>query len=188
MIPLICEELKIDKNELTARLGGARDEVSLSVAERLLKELQPLVEPCFCFAECPVSSENGICDFGFAKTESKDLANVLKNHKTACLIAVTLGHAADRFIKAKALISPLEHFVADAVASALTEAACDYAVTKLPFKTGNRFSAGYGDLDLSFQKPLLDYLKTYCGCTIYLNSSGLMIPTKSITAITVIES
>ena len=183
MIHIKCEELKLNINELIARLGGTMDEVSLSVAKRLLKELQHLIEPCFCFIEAPVNQQNRICDFGFTKVESLALSKTLEGYKNACLLAVTLGHEADRFLKAKSLVSPFEQFVADAVASTLIEAACDYAVTKLPFKTGRRFSPGYSDLDLSFQEPLLNHLKTFCGCNICLNSSNLMIPTKSITAV-----
>ena len=46
-----------------------------------------------------------------------------------------------------------------------------------------RFSPGYGDFDLKYQKDILEYLDANKKIGISLTDSLMMIPTKSITAI-----
>ena len=46
-----------------------------------------------------------------------------------------------------------------------------------------RFSAGYGDLDVSFQKEIFGVLDCHKKIGLTLNDSMLMSPTKSVTAI-----
>ena len=131
-----------------------------------------------------IRTESGI-DLGFGEITSKDLIKNLGECKRAAVFAVTLGSDVDRLLIKLGKLMPSEQFVTDAIASALSETACDEA-EKLIFdglSHAPRFSPGYGDLPLELQKPLLNFLDAEKTVGITLSPSLLMTPTKSITAI-----
>jgi cobalamin-dependent methionine synthase I len=100
-------------------------------------------------------------------------------------MAVTLGAGVDMLLRRKSVTSPSEHFVCDAVASALAETAADMAEAFFLGSCGHRprYSPGYGDLPLDIQRDVLSLCDAKRLLGINLNDTNLMIPTKSITAI-----
>ena len=124
-------------------------------------------------------------DLGFGEIESGDLCRVLSGVKEAFIFAVTLGHGADLLINRLAVMSPAEHFITDALASAYAEAAADFAENAL--KSGllctPRFSPGYGDLPLTLQGPLLNLLDAPRKIGLCASAAHILTPRKSVTAI-----
>ena len=179
MIKIDLKSVTLDQNELRLRLGGSTDEETLKLASSVEKTLKAKTECYFKFKETTINVAENTVDLGFATIQSRNLATNLKNSQSAFVVAVTLGHKCDLILRQSAIKSPLLQFVTDAVASTLIEAVCDYVQDTLP-PTYPRFSAGYGDLPLEFQKPLLEFLKTP---KITLTDSYLMIPSKSVTFI-----
>ena len=96
----------------------------------------------------------------------------------------------DKLLKKYSIKSTYEHFVLDALSSAMCESLCDIVSNKLceNKKTRPRFSVGYGDLSLEYQKQILDMLDAKKYLNLTLLQSFLMVPTKSITAIIGIEN
>ncbi|MBQ8254731.1 MAG: Vitamin B12 dependent methionine synthase activation subunit [Clostridia bacterium] len=174
---------EVDQNELRARLGCPIESVSL--IPKCLNALKSCVSARFVSRFCDIKrTENGI-DLGFCEITSKDLIKNLSACNRAAVFAVTLGSEVDRLLIKLGKLMPSEQFVTDAIASALSETACDEA-EKLIFdglSHAPRFSPGYGDLPLELQKPLLNFLDAEKTVGITLSSSLLMTPTKSITAI-----
>ncbi|MBQ7779144.1 MAG: hypothetical protein IJ404_01495 [Clostridia bacterium] len=174
---------EVDQNELRARLGCQVESVAL--VPKCLNALNNCVSARFVSRFCDITrTKNGI-DLGFGKITSKDLIKNLGQCKRAAVFAVTLGSDVDRLLIKLGKLMPSEQFVTDAIASALSETACDEA-EKLIFdgiSHAPRFSPGYGDLPLELQKPLLTFLDAEKTVGITLSSSLLMTPTKSITAI-----
>ena len=131
-----------------------------------------------------IKSDN-ICDLGFGDIKSRDLVKALDSCKQAYILGVTIGIGADRLISRLSLTSPAEGFITDALASATAESLCDYADNSLrgtaekPF----RYAPGYGDMPLTYQPEILKALNADYTLGITLNSSLLMTPMKSITAI-----
>ena len=117
--------------------------------------------------------------------DSSALYKNLAGCSEAFVFAVTTGIGVDRLLARLSVISPAEHFVTDALASAAADSFCGYAAGQL--KQGlvcpPRFSPGYADLSLRFQVPLLDRLDAHGLLGITLDSAYLMTPVKSITAI-----
>jgi hypothetical protein len=106
------------------------------------------------------------------------------------LFAVTVGTGVDRLLAKTKITSPSTCFAIDNAASAAIEAAVDALCDR--FKNveqanGNslrpRFSAGFGDLVLSFQKDLLFLLDASRKIGLSLTDGCMMVPTKSVTAI-----
>lgn len=172
--------LKIDPKELKSRLLGANDRETLLKSAEFEKAIRKVAECKYDFRETSVKVNNTNVIFDFCEVKSSDLACNLKNCDRVFIVAVTLGLKVDRFLRQESVKSTADLLFADAVASALVEALCDKVQEILPADTKPRFSPGYGDLPLSLQKPILNFLKTD-GIT--LTETNLMIPTKSVTFI-----
>lgn len=183
MIPFEKGALVLNQAELIARLGGAKTPNTLLAARAAEDEIRGVLDCKYCFKETAVTVSGYIVDLGFATVKSADLAALLKGSKHAYVFAASIGHSVDRLIRAKATTKVSAQFITDAVASAFIESLCDSAEALLPKKTTRRFSPGYGDLSLELQTPIIEFLTKYVGCEIRLSSSGLMIPSKSVTAI-----
>lgn len=126
---------------------------------------------------------------------SKKLAKLLKNSNAVALFAATVGkdiiEHRDELIANKDSATAL---IYDAVGGEVVDEAMNFiqkiiaqTVSRTSRKlTKMRFSAGYGDLDLSAQKDFYDYLKLN-DLGISLNDNFIMHPEKSVTAIIGIE-
>lgn len=177
-------KLHLDPAETAARLGTARGYTD-SLTEDCLKELMKAADCKFSWVRVPVYIKENAIDLGFGEFASRDLAKNLSGCKEAFLFAVTLGLSVDRLIIRESLLSEARHFVTDALASALAEAACDVAEKDIKgaLRCKPRFSPGYGDLPLGVQPHVLQILDAKNKLGISLSSSLLMTPSKSITAI-----
>ena len=180
-----AEEIRINQNELALRLKTGREYES-ELLEKCRKRFNETVSyRCACI-RIPVDlSEENVCKFDFAQVHSKNLYRNLQGCKEVFVLAVTTGIAVDRLLARLNITSQAEHFVTDGLSSAAIESFCDYVSDILSenLKCASRFSAGYGDFSIEFQKPLLDRLSAAETLGITLNSAYLMTPVKSITAI-----
>lgn len=110
----------------------------------------------------------------------------LKGCRACILMAVTLGIGADKAIKQAQLRSMAEAVVLDACATAAIEAAADAVEAEIQQTAGPcnfRFSPGYGDFPLAFQKELLALLNAEKQLGLHVNAGGMLLPTKSVTAV-----
>ncbi|MBQ8927881.1 MAG: hypothetical protein IJ055_06375 [Oscillospiraceae bacterium] len=116
----------------------------------------------------------------------------IRAHLSGCdrviVMCATLSVGADAAIRQAQAHDVLEGLMTDAIASALTEQLCDAAeaeiLAALPGLHATwRFSPGYGDLPLSVQGALLDALGAGKHLGVTLSGSGMLIPTKSVTAL-----
>ena len=121
---------------------------------------------------------------------SKALAKNLAGCDEVILMAATLGPDVDRLLRKYTLTSIAKAHCADAVATALIEAVCDDLNEDLRAEFASkgkklhpRFSPGYGDLPLEFQKELLGVLDAKKKIGLALTYSLMMVPTKSVSAL-----
>ena len=120
--------------------------------------------------------------------EGKDLQRLLQDGKELVLFAATLGMEVERLSRQKQLKNMAEALVFDACADAAIEDVCDNFCHDLareisPLCLTRRFSPGYGDLPLTYQKKMFDALDIFRRIGVSLTESGLMLPQKSVTAI-----
>ncbi len=177
-------DLELNENELFARLRCSKEAIPSFSA--CLDEITRAVSPKFVYRFEELKLHGSQIDAGFGVIRSRALAKNLEGCQRVCLFAVTLGIECDRIILRRSKISASEGFVSDAIASALAESLCDKAEDTILGDSLRRprFSIGYGDLSLEYQKPFLDLLMADKTVGITLSAGSLMIPTKSITAIT----
>lgn len=116
----------------------------------------------------------------------KSISEHLKDCDKCVIMAATLGIEADRIIRRAQLSSVSEALVLDACATTYIEAFCDRAEEEIKQKYGPcnfRFSPGYGDFPISQQKEILSLLMAEKKIGLCVNSSNLLTPCKSVTAV-----
>ena len=179
------DKIVINRNEAAVRLKIPRSYTDETIT-RCENNLRRVLALKYAYTKVYVEIKaDNICDLGFGDIKSHDLAKALDSCKEAYILGVTIGIGADRLISRLSVTSPAESFITDALASAAAESLCDYADNKLrgTGKKPFRYAPGYGDMPLSYQPAVLEALNADYTLGITLNSSSLMTPMKSITAI-----
>ena len=168
------------------RYGGGIDERDILDC---LKEAEGALSYNVCFAETDVKVEGGEVDLGFVRLESRDLAKNLCGCERAVIFAATVGIGMDRLIGKYSRLSPARAVVLQAIGSERVESLCDAFEDYLRERMGGevklrpRYSPGYGDLPLSFQRDVFALLDCPKNIGVSLGESLLMTPEKSVTAI-----
>lgn len=179
---------EVDRKEVLRYAGGGQSDGSTeALIESCIAETAGLGTGRVCYMTVPVSVLGDTVDLGFAAVKSVSLAKYLKAANKAVLFAATVGLGYDRLINKYSKISPVRSVVLDAVGSERIECLCDAFCEELRKSFSGRllprFSPGYGDLPLEFQKEIFKELDCPKKIGLTLNGSLLMSPSKSVTAI-----
>lgn len=185
-------KIPVDEREVLRYMGAkeSADEL-LTLIDECVAETADVISAKLCFDEYRIETEKNTVDLGFCKAQSKDLAKNLNGCEKAVVFAATVGLGIDRLIAKYSRLSPARALCIGAIGNERVEALCDMFCTELKEKykhTHQRYSAGYGDLDLSLQRDIFKTLDCTKNIGISLSDSLLMTPTKSVTAIVGIES
>ena len=177
----------IDRRE-ALRYAGVRGESA--EAEAMLDEcINDAVDKLsykLCYAEYPLTRVENALDFGFAKVVSEKLAAHLSECNRVIILAATIGIEIDRLAARYSRISPAKALILQGLGAERIEAVADLFCRELTdsgLVLTSRFSAGYGDLSLEFQREIFRALDCQKNIGLTLNESLIMSPTKSITAI-----
>ena len=163
-----------DSDELTRRLDEA------------ISIINGKLTPRVCFCELNLSD----CNFG----SSLDIKKNLRSSHSVIFFAATLGLELDRLIFKYSVLSPATALLLEALGNERIEALCDCFnddMREIKRLSGEmlrpRFSAGYGDLPLEYQRQIFDILDPSTNIGLTLNNSYLMSPSKSVTALIGVE-
>ena len=182
---------EINKSEILryAQVSAPTKEI-LSLMEECISLAEQSITYRVCYAEFPLNIKENVIDMQFARTSSNDLQKNLHGCDSVILFAATLGNGLDRLIAKYGSLSPSKAFMLQAIGAERIEALCntfnDDIKSEVIAKgkvTCPRFSAGYGDLPLEFQREIFIALDCPRKIGLTLNESLLMSPTKSVTAI-----
>ena len=184
--------IPVNYREIYSYLGLGRnvpDEAVQKEIEKAVQEVKDLSQPVYHIQRFPLSWENGFPKIEEDLLESHDLARNLKDCNEVILLGCTIGLAVDRAIKRASVSSAFHAAALQAAAASYVEQYCNTInekITQEEKKQGRythaRYSPGYGDMPLAFQKEFfrLADLTRYTGMT--LTEGCLMVPVKSITA------
>lgn len=177
-------ELSFCEAEVSARLKTGYGYTN-ELIEKCKRVLLENTDCRYCAVRVPISCKGNLIDFGYFSTSSNSLEKLLKKCDECFIMAVTLGSKVDLLMKRLEALSVSEHYITDALASALAESAADVAEKniKKELVCSMRFSAGYGDFRLEDQSAILELLDARKMLGITLSTSYLMTPQKSITAV-----
>ncbi|MBQ8434419.1 MAG: methionine synthase [Oscillospiraceae bacterium] len=135
-------------------------------------------------------ADNGVllCGSNFLM-QGNDIKNHLSGCAKAALLCATLGTGTDKLINRLSISDMTESFITDALASAAIEQVCDKAEKQIKDRLPDmfmtwRYSPGYGDFPISQQQEFLAVTNASKNAGIHLSESGMLIPSKSVTAVT----
>lgn len=187
----IYPEPELERAEILRYIGvkSPTDELR-ALIEESIDEALPGISYKVCYAEFPIKQSGACIDLGFTETSSRSLRRVLSGCDSVVLFAATLGVGADRLIMRYSGRNRAKALALDGLFTERIEALCDAfcrEVAKEKSKDGfeitDRFSAGYGDFPLEVQRDIFTHLLPQKNIGVCLNSSLLMTPTKSVTAV-----
>ncbi len=163
------------------------DETSENIINDCIRLVDDKLKFLVVYRELNLKIANNVCDFEGVKVFSKNLADNLSGCEKAIIFACTIGIEMDRLIKKYSYLSPSKTLILQGIGAERVESLCNKfngeISKKYPNGTKPRFSAGFGDLPLQFQKQIFSLLECEKKIGLTLNSSLIMSPSKSVTAI-----
>ena len=172
-----------------AGVGEPTDEI-LSLVNEVLAKIEGKLSYRVCYCEIPVKVDDGGVDFGFTYVKSNSLAKNLLGCESAVLFAATLGLELDRTLHRLSATSPSKALILQAIGAERIEALCNAFNGEIKENTAlehcstrPRFSPGYGDLGIEFQRDIFSILDCSKKIGLSLTESLLMSPSKSVSAI-----
>ncbi len=178
------EEMPVDEHEIMRYAGvRQRTEALDALLERCLEEALDGFSYKVCYSLFPVTCTGTRVNFGFAEVRSENLARLLDGRTRALIFCATVGMNIDRLIARYSRSAPSRSLFFQAIGAERIEALCDLFESELAVGHTHRFSPGYGDLDLEFQRDIFRALDCPKKIGVSLNGSLLMSPSKSVSAI-----
>ena len=181
---------EVDAKE-ALRYAGVRqaDMASIMLLNEACDKLLPHVKGLAVYRVLDYASEENVCKIGESTVTSAKLAEAMRGAEKVIIFAATVGLEVDRIIARQEITSAALAHMTDSLASERIESLCDalsaYLENELSdeYVLTRRFSAGYGDLPIEFQREIFAMLtpEKYIGLT--LGESLLMSPSKSVSAI-----
>ena len=167
------------------------DEKTLEMADRAIELLSERCRPRSTSRIVEISAgTEGIRLEGGAVIYSESIARVMSGCSRMLVFGATLGTEADILIKRETAANIAMGAVMQAAAAAYIEEYCDMIQAELDerFKAegtplGDRFSPGYGDFALEYQRELFRILDCPHQIGLTLTDNYIMIPSKSVTAV-----
>ena len=162
-----------------------------TILERILVEIEDLSSPKYFFRILPLTDSRPKKIKGYEIVlPGKDINNHLHNSQMIAIMAVTLGINVDKKIKQLQYTDLTKATIYDACASAFIEQICDkveveivkYA-SQISLGKTSRFSPGYGDFPLEFQREIDIILNLNKNLGVSVSKSNILVPRKSVTAV-----
>lgn len=169
----------------------AVDEQTKQLIDDSFKELDEIGRERFVYRifDLDAAGSDGVT-VGQFRFESKFLSKNMHGCTKAAIFGATLGIETDLLIQRYLVADVAKAVVVQACAAAKMEELCDRveAVVSADPETDGyrrhpRFSPGYGDLSLEYQKAILDILEASKKIGLTMTGSCMMSPTKSVTAL-----
>ncbi|MCL1959243.1 MAG: Vitamin B12 dependent methionine synthase activation subunit [Spirochaetes bacterium] len=184
---------KIFQKEVLRYLGYRGNEADESVISQIAlvsKEAAADINAKNIFGIWDCQAGTDTVTLGEINIKSRDLACHLHGCSHAVLLAATLGTGADTLLRRYSALDMEKALIAQAVCTAMIERYCDTVVCETersPRLDGlyptSRFSPGYGDFDISWQKDMLRLLNAEKCIALSLSDGYMLIPSKSVTAV-----
>lgn len=196
--PQITEN-DIKRSEVLRYLGyrGKRaDDTVTELIDACIRETLLVVQPRCIWRRFPLAFlEEDTMEAGGLVLKSRNLWKNLAGCTEVIYFAATLGNGVDRLMTQYGKLNITKAAILQAAGAAAMEAYCDKCqmILEEELKKENlylrpRFSPGYGDLPLAIQGRFLETIEATKRAGIYLSDGNVMLPEKSVTAITGISS
>lgn len=183
-------QLNIKKAEALRYAGvkGECDENTLNLYDKAFKLLSENVKPRAVYKCVEVNYiDDGVIIDG-TEIKSTGLKKFLKDAEWCAILAATAGIDADRLINRYSMVEPALALMIDALSAATVEALCNkLCCYDFNVEEQCRFSPGYSDFPIDYQKRIISELSAELNIGVTLNHSLMLSPSKSVTAIVPIK-
>lgn len=184
-------KLNINRSEVLRYMGCTEETADVkALADEYMPKVIDAIDAKGCFGYFDINLKRNITWISDVTIQSQSLAKHLDDSVSAAVFCVTLGAGVDRLISKSFARSPAACVCADAIATAAIECYADLLsdeIAGILHKDGlyprSRFSPGYGDFDIKYQKDILKLINAQRICGTNLSRSLLMTPIKTVTAI-----
>jgi hypothetical protein len=187
---LESEVFKKDVLRYLGYRGAQADERVVSQIALVTEETQANINAKNVFGIWDCQAGLDTVTLGEVIIKSRSLACHLNGCGKAVLLAATLGTGADTLLRRYSALDMEKALIAQAVCTAMIEHYCDTVVSQAaqsPRLDGlypvMRFSPGYGDFQISWQKDMLKLLDCEKHIAVTLTDGYMLIPSKSVTAV-----
>ncbi len=167
-----------------------------SLVENCFKEAESLIKPRGVYLIRKIAEKNNLIKLLNSNIvlKGESMRKLLKDAHAVIFMAVTIGPGIDERIKAETEAGNVEKaLIFDVIGSEAVEAVANSLNSFLDTQARHtrsfltmRFSPGYGDLPLDFQREIYNELKLK-EIGIKINEKNLLYPQKTITAVIGIE-
>lgn len=166
------------------------DEGCVSLLREAYAEAKGSFRFAVCYAELPLAFSEDALTIGETRVKSASLSKNLAGCDSVIVFAATVGVEIDRLIKKYSLLSPAKALMLQGIGAERIEALCDAFCADVTDGRRHkpRFSAGYGDLPIEYQREIFALLSPERHIGLTLNDSLLMSPTKSVSAVVGIKT
>lgn len=167
------------------------DDATLRMIEECYIELSNVAQPKYVAKRVSLTvSKGGDIELGDVTIHSRDLAKNLLGCNEAIVFAATLGIGTDMLMNRYVKLDISRASVLQACGAAMIEEYIDEYMMGLAKElsledSGHRprFSPGFGDFYLEYQKDIFRILNPEKNIGVHLTDGGVMVPEKSVTAI-----
>lgn len=182
------------KKEAVRYLGYGRnavDEQTSALIDKSFTDLESAANAKFIYRifDLTYAEEERVC-FEDTEIRSRSLGRNMSGCEQIVLFGATLGIGVDKLLARKSVTDMAEAVVLQACAAALLEEYCDECQEQIAeeFREKGeflrpRFSPGYGDFPIEFQKELMQMLDCAKRIGLTVTESCMMTPVKSVTAV-----
>ena len=173
--------------------GGMKEKINgelLKITDECEETLLKTIEPRYVYKVCRIERLNDevkVVDTTLT-LKGHDICEHLKECDRCIFFCVTLSAGVDRLIRRYEAEGMEKALVADSLASAAVEQACELAEEEIRAAVGNygytwRFSPGYGDFPLETQREFLKLIDAPKRIGVNVTEDLILVPGKSVTAL-----
>ena len=184
------EAPEVSRGEIIRYMRARPDESLCERLEACLSLTLPTLTYKAWMGEFKIRIDSDIVDFGFGSVKSRSLAGHLSMCDTAQIFVATVGIGIDRLMARLGVKSPADSLIVSAIGNERIESLCDLVSEEVRTRaekngknTVSRFSPGYGDLDISFEREIWSALTPERKIGVTLTESMMLSPLKSVSAI-----
>lgn len=181
------------KRNLLRYLGLGKntpDEATNTLADETIALLKQTARPKSVWKRFPLTTKDGICSFAGMDVSSQSLERNLKGCGEIIIFAATLGAEVDMLMRRLEATAIYRAAALQAGAAAMIEEYCNEEQDKLRKLLSEetlylrpRFSPGYGDFPITFQRSMLDSVNAQKQIGLTVTDSMILAPMKSVTAV-----
>lgn len=190
----IISNVSLDKLEVLRYLGHNGQEIDSDLNLRInecIKETKKEIDTKYIYEIYDIKNDLDLNTIEFKNTnlilKSKDVSELLKDCDKCVLMCATLGFNIEKNIRRYSYNDLTKGIIVDACATTSIEEICDLIqdnILQQMSKEGKsltmRYSPGYGDLDISANKDILQVLDAHKRIGVTVTNTGIMIPRKSV--------